>query len=74
VNAIKQIHTEATTMVKMKNGVSKEFEVMCQGSVLSHLLFIIVMEVLLNSFKLGVTWERLYADDLVLMGVSEEKL
>jgi len=52
--------------VKLKNGVSNEFDVRVgvhQGSVLSTLLFIIVMEALSSSFKKGLTWELLYADD-----------
>jgi len=59
-----------TTAVKLKNGTSMEFEVRVgvhQGSVLSPLLFIIVMEVLSISFKQGLPWEPLYADDLVLV-------
>ena len=45
-----------------------------QGSVLSPLLFIIVMQAISRDFKVGVPWELLYADDLVLMEESKEKL
>ena len=39
-----------------------------QGSVLSPLLFIIVMEALSRTFSdRGLPWELLYADDLVLL-------
>ena len=38
-----------------------------QGSLLSPLLFIIVLEALSREFRTGLPWELLYADDLVLM-------
>ena len=38
-----------------------------QGSVLSPLLFIIVLEALSQEFRSGVPWEDLYADDLVII-------
>ena len=45
-----------------------------QGSVLSPLLFIIVMEAVTHSVREGLPWEMLYADDLVLVGKCEEEL
>ena len=44
-----------------------------QGSVLSPLLFIIVLEALSREFHCGVPWEDLYADDLVIIAESLEK-
>ena len=38
-----------------------------QGSVLSPLLFIIVLEALLREFRSGVPWEDLNTDDLVII-------
>ena len=49
---------------------SEEFEVKVgvhQGSVLSPLLFIIVLEALSREFRSGVPWEDLYGDDLVII-------
>ena len=49
---------------------SQEFEVKVGvhlGSVLSPLLFIIVLEALSCEFHAGVSWEDLYADDLVII-------
>ena len=44
-----------------------------QGSVLSPLLFIIVLEALSCEFRAGVPWEDLYADDLVIIADSLEE-
>ena len=57
-------------MVKLSVRVSQGFGVKVgvhQGSVLSPLLFIIVMEALSRKFRGGLPMELLYADDLVLM-------
>ena len=59
--------------VRVGEGYSEEFEVKVgvhQGSVLSPLLFIIVLEALSNEFRCGVPWEDLYADDLVIIAES----
>ena len=44
-----------------------------QGSVLSPLLFIIVLEALSREFHCGVPWEDLYAEDLVIIAESLEE-
>ena len=64
-------------MEKRKQGYSTEFEVKVgvhQGSVLSPLLFVAVMEVVTRGVKEGLPWELLYADDLVLVAQSKEEL
>ena len=45
-----------------------------QGSVLSLLLFVIVMEMISRELRAGLPLELLYADDLILMAESEESL
>ena len=45
-----------------------------QGSVLSPLIFIIVMEAVTHTVREVLPWEMLYADDLVLVGKCEEEL
>ena len=43
-----------------------------QGSVLSPLLFIMVLEALSREFRAGVPWEDLYADDWVIIAETLE--
>jgi hypothetical protein len=45
-----------------------------QGSVLSSLLFIIVLEELSKDFNTGCPWKLLYADDLVIMSDTLDAL
>ena len=56
--------------------VSAEFEVKVrvhQGSVLSPLSFINVLEAFSREFRAGVPWEDLYVDDLVIIADSQEE-
>jgi len=45
-----------------------------QGSALSPLLFVIVIEDISREFRVALPWELLYADDLVVIAESEEDL
>ena len=45
-----------------------------QGSILSPLLFVIVMEMICRELRAGLPLELLYADDLIFMAESEESL
>ena len=77
VSVIKAMYCGASTSVKLQGCESSEFEVKVgvhQGSVLSPLLFIIVLEELSKNFKVGLPWELLYADDLALIAETEEEL
>lgn len=77
VKAVMTMYEKARTVVKTKHGNSEEFEVKVgvhQGSVLSPLLFVAVMEVLTCEVREGLPWELLYADDLVLMAESMGEL
>jgi hypothetical protein len=77
IGVIKAMYEDATTSVKINGRVSKEFKVRVgvhQGSVLSPLLFIIVLEALSRNFKGGLPMELLYADDLALIAETEELL
>jgi hypothetical protein len=77
VRVIRDMYVGVRTAVKTKEGVGKEFEVKVgvhQGSVLSPLLFTIVLEALSKEFREGLPWELLYADDLVLIAETEREL
>ena len=59
----------------VNNTYSDEFEVKVGvSSVLSPLLFIIVLKALSREFRTGTPWELLYADDLVISAETEEEL
>jgi len=58
-------------------GNSKGFEVkvgMHQGTALSPLLFVIVMEAISREFRVALPWKLLYADDLAVIAETEEEL
>lgn len=77
IKIVQAMYEGAKTAVRIDGGESEEFGVRVgvhQGSVLSPLLFIIVIEALSREFKVGLPWEVLYADDLVLLADSEEAL
>jgi len=65
------------TVVRTVYGNSKGFEEkvgMHQGSALSSLLFVIVMEATSREFRVALPWELLYADDLAVIAETEEEL
>ena len=71
------MYTGAKTVVRTVYGNSKGFEVNVgkhQGSGLSPLLFVIVMEAISREFRVALPWELLYADDLALIAETEEEL
>jgi len=77
VSVVMAMYDDVKTSVRVKGGESAAFEVKVgihQGSVLSPLLFTIVLEALSRDFKGGLPWELLYADDLALMAESEDEL
>ena len=70
VRLVQWMYANARSLVCVGEGYSEEFEVKVGvhlGSVLSLLLFIIVLEALSREFRSGVPWEDLYADDLVII-------
>ena len=75
VRLVQGMYAYARSRVHVSEGYSEEFKVKIgvhQRSVLSPLLFIIVLEALSREFHSGVPWEDLYADDLVIIAESLE--
>ena len=67
------MYANSRSRVRVSEGYSEEFEVKVgvhQGSVLSLLLFIIMLEALSREFRFWVPSEDLYADDLVIIAES----
>ena len=75
--AVMSLHEGAETKVRVGSGLSKEFFVKVgvhQGSVLSRLLFAMVIDEVMKNAREGWMKQILYADDLVLMGETMEEL
>ena len=77
VRFVQAMYNNTRSRVRVNNTYSDEFGVKVgvhQGSVLSPLLFVIVLEALSREFRTGAPWELLYADDLVISAETEEGL
>ena len=77
VKIVQSMYMNARIRVRVNDSLSEEFSVKVgvhQGSVLSPLLFIMVLEALSIEFRTGCPWEVLYADDLVLVAETMEEL
>ena len=77
VRVVMALYEGATTQVRVNGELSEEFPVnvgVHQGSVLSPLLFVMVLEAISRDFRIGLPWEALYADDLVLIAESREEV
>ena len=71
------MHVGAKSRTRVNSSFSKEFEIKTgvnQGSVLSLLLFITVLEALSRECRVGYPWKMLYADDLVILAKTFEGL
>lgn len=71
------LYEGARSRVKSMAGLSEEFDIgvgVHQGSALSPLLFITVMEEATKECRRGGPWELLYADDLVITAESKEEM
>uniref|UniRef100_A0A0L8HFH9 Reverse transcriptase domain-containing protein n=1 Tax=Octopus bimaculoides TaxID=37653 RepID=A0A0L8HFH9_OCTBM len=75
--AVQALYRDAVSKVRVDNEYNEEFWVgvgVHQGSVLSPLLFIIILQAITEEFKSGCHWELLYADDLALIAESLSEL
>ena len=74
---IQVMYQNARSLVRVNNLFSDVFDVQVgvhQDSVLSPLLFIIVLEILSRDFRTSCPWELLHADDLVLLADTMDEL
>ena len=72
---MKVVYDGANSRVGVNGCFSERFEVtfsVHQGSVLSPLLFVIVMEALSRECRIGCTWKFLYTGDLVMSNIVED--
>ena len=77
INLIMALFYDIKSRVKTLAGISEDFDVdvgVHQGSSISPLLFIIVMEEVTKDGRSGGFWDILYADDIVLTAESIEEL
>ena len=77
VKTVQAMYSSPRSGVRLNGKYSENFPVnvdVHQGSVLSPLFFIIVMEALSRQLQSGCPWELLYADDLVIIAETTEKL
>jgi hypothetical protein len=77
IRVIKSMYDEARTAVRSGAGCTAGFEIRVgvhQGSCLSPLLFIIVMDAISEAARREVPWDMLYADDLILAEDSASNL
>ena len=77
VRLVQSMYKDVRSRVGVGDGYSEEFGVgvgVHQGSVLSPLLIINVLESLSREFRIGCPWKLLYADDLMISAESMEEL
>ena len=75
VRLVQDMYNNARSRVRFGSEYSEDVEVgvgVHQGSVLSPLLFIIVLEALSRDLRMVVPWELFFADDLVIIATSLE--
>ena len=77
VEAIMALYVDTTSRVRTGGGTSEDFEIgvgVHQGSILSPLLFIIVMDEATRGARKGSPWELVYADDLIVTAETEQEV
>ena len=77
ISMVKAVYEDATAVVKCKDCLSESFEVKVgvhQGSKLSPLLFVTVLDAFSEETRRGLPWEMLYADDLMICADNEKSL
>ena len=73
IHLVKAMYSNVQSSVQVKGSSSEPFKITvgaCQGSLLSPLLFVIVMEAISKEIRVGCPWELLYADNLAILSYS----
>ena len=77
INIIRDMYAGCKTSVMTSAGKTKEIEIevgLHQGSALSPLLSVIIIDVITEEIEEGKPWEMLFADDLVLCNPDREMM
>ena len=77
VRIVQSMYKEVRSRVRVSHEYSNSFDVRIgvhQGSVLSPLLFVIVLEALSTEFRTSCPWEILHADGLIVSAQSMDEL
>ncbi|CAK9296394.1 unnamed protein product [Gordionus sp. m RMFG-2023] len=77
IRIIQDMYMGHTTMVRSTTGTSAGFTIaegVHQGSALSPLLFITVIDVLARSIPQTVPWNMIFADDIVILAESKDEM
>ena len=77
IDLVMALYRETRSRMRVAGKTSDSFEIMVgvhQGSVLSPLLLILVMEEATRECRVGGLWELLYADDLTLTAETQEEV
>ena len=77
VKIVQDMYRSSKTQVVTQNGESEYFPIdvgLHQGSALSPILFIIIMDVLTENIEKDPPWAMMFADDLVLCAMTREEV
>ena len=77
IETVMTMYELSNSAVRVNNTVGSTFNVKVgvhQGSVLSPLLLIMILEALSREFRSGLPWELLYEDDIGIITNSLEEL
>ena len=77
INIIRDMYTVCKTSVMTSAGKTKGMEIevgLHQGSAISPLLFMIIIDVIKEENEKGTPWPMLFADDLVLCDPDREMM
>ena len=76
INIIRDMYAGCKTSIMTSAGKTKEIEIevgLHQGSAISPLLFVIIIDVITEEIGEGTPWAMLFADDLVLCEILIER-